>query len=566
MIKMYYGGESVSENERIQPVPKFSINQNPIFANDVIIGYFYTLELNGVCSKIDSAEDLGIRDIRHALYGMEYIRSLLMTNGKILTVLDEDDNELLVAKGGILKSLNFDTGNKSWTQNIPYSCSIEFNELLLMGESITCSSGYVDTNSITSHLVDINTHKIAQFSDSWSFNIEDEAQNFALTSDNGSTLDVYDTVINISYNLSATGKNYFVSESGIVPAWLNAKSFVQERLYNQVKNIDGILALNGLACSPTKTLTEIHELVPASGNFNDIGLSYSIYNEKITCSCSESDGTFGLNYSAILKKDEDNEFSSGNIIHNFTKESSYAKQGNRLSITINGDVQGLCEGGIVFTSGNFMLPNEGTLLVSSNNNNRFSNAETFLSKILDTNYTDLSFSFKDKLNILSEISGTVPEDVITCTSGLEPTTFSLTKNYTDGTISYSVGYSSDRYCGRSIDGKTIAETTIVFDNPVPVLIETPIPNGNFIIQDIGTYTSKKITLSSSGRTDRLCCFSSDFLTQFCLQSLEDFLSFIDFPAADDGTLVTTEKQFTYDPLNGSYTLNIGYTCGSGCDI
>jgi len=173
MIKFYYGPEAeVLESYRVVPAPQISINTQLSYANDTIIGYSYIISVNGVISSlsqeyiesleddliyeeespssgsltsenelvlIDESETIlyandpnsidQIRNIRPILFGIEYIRKLFSRNGSALTIRDDQNDNLLRAKGGILKSINFNTSSNQWTSSCPYAIELEFNEL-----------------------------------------------------------------------------------------------------------------------------------------------------------------------------------------------------------------------------------------------------------------------------------------------------------------------------------------------------------------------------------------------------------------------------------------------------
>lgn len=602
MIKLYYSPETdITEKYRIIPPPNISITQNMNYSNDVITGYTYTINLNGyaanyiseIIQTVESGElaaetgqtlisendiiiisedtiittiinDNNFEDINKSmpkvLYSIDLIKKILSAHGRTLTIRDEQNNNLLVAKGGTLRSLSFTNTPNNWSAYASYSASLEFNELLFFNESITCENGYINTSSITSNLISPNENKISAFTDSWSFDIDDTALNYALLSDNSSVLDVYNTTINISYNLSATGKNYYIEEK-FVPGWVQAKNFVQNRLYNQVKHIDKILALNGGSCNSSRTLSTIHAL-DSSNLIQSISTNYKLYNEIITCDTSESDGTFGVNYRAILKIDEDNAFSDPGVIHNFTKEYSVNKEGSKTNVTINinGTVEGLCDGGIVYSDGNFSLPQNGTLLFATNNNTKFANANNFLTKILNGN--DLTETFKAALDINAQVlaaSGI-------CESGILPANFTLTNNYMEGIITYDVEYTTDKTCSTD-DSESITNISIDVTNPAPIYGEFIVPNGNYIIQDVGTFASKTISMSIEGKRDQDCEGPSDInqlILDYLGSGIAGLVPYIDLPNED--TNIITEKSISVDPIGGSYSINLNYICSSGCNI
>lgn len=587
MIKLYYCPElNIIEDYRIIPVPKISITQNLVYNNDIIIGYTYTVNLNGYATNYiaqyndllpeSGSYELAFDDTNtiitedgfiKVLYSVDLIRKILSKNGNCLFIRDKDNNNILVARGGTLRSLSFENNDNSWNNYANYNASIEFNELLLFNDNFTCNSGYMDDESITSQLVDLNQYKLSSFSDNWSFDIDDTSLNYAVSGDvMNSTLNVYNSTINLTYNISATGKNYFI-EDKMIPGWIQAKNFAQKRLYDQVTQLSSILSLNGniSGCYPTKSLANINN-IGNSGALNNISLNYKLYNETITCDTSESDGTFNLIYNAILKINENNNFSSSGVIHNFTKDYSINKEGQKTNVTISidGTITGLCDGGLVSSSGNFSLPSKGTLVVTANNNTKFTNALNFLPKIINNN--DLTSIFKEKLGINTDALA-VPSGTGICSSGISPVNFTLTKNYMEGNITYNVEYTTNRTC---TGNGSITNMTIDIQEPAPVIAEFAVPGGNYIIQDIGTVTARSVSLSVEGKMQKDCCINNtansitDYISSYCDKNITAIIPDISLP--DESTHIVTEKTLSTNPIEGTYSMNLSYICKSGCII
>lgn len=607
MIKFYYGPEAeVLEQYRVAPAPQISINTQLTYANDVIIGYSYIISINGIVSTlnktyietlendliyqeeppssglvtteneiviIEESETIlyqddpnsidQIRNIRPILNGIEYIRKLFSRNGSALTIRDDQNNNLLRAKGGILKNINFNNSQNQWTITCPYSIELEFNELEILDETILCSDSLIHDSSKTSGLVDITQYKIKNFSDSWSFNVEDSIYNHIY----GNALDVVNSEIAISYSLSATGKNYFIEDS-LSPAWIQAKNFVQKRLYDQVRNLATALTISGDTCSANKTLAEIHTN-DGSGIISGITSDYSIYNETLSCNTSESEGTFSIQYNAILKRNYNSDYCSNNIRHTFNKNITSSTNGNKnnISINIDGQVEGLCEGGILQNFGTFSFPQNGTILQPGSTSTKYANANAFLSKILNSAEDDLKTNFKSSLNITANELELPPSGECGEVS-LTPSNFSLTHNYMTGTIAYTAQYSSDRACQQNqTEEGTVFKTSITVEEPTPIISEFIIPNGNYVIQDIGTYTARKINVTSEGKKTRSTCDAAninDFLDEVLTSDIETLFPFLEFP--DEEIFILTNKSFDYNILEGSFTVNLSYICDEGCNI
>lgn len=585
MTKAYYGPSgTLSDIYRLVPAPTISINTEINYANDVIIGYTYTVNISGYATAMrlltenpTNAEDQ-IKSIEKVVSHIDIIRTILSRNSSELHILDDDGNTMIKCKGGTLRSLEFPQSENNWTAYSQYSAQIEFNEVQILNESISCSSSFIDSSALSSNLVDINKYKIRNFSDSWSFTIDDGTYNLIKNNDVGNSLNIENMRIGVSYNISATGKNYYIDDQ-VTPAWIHAKNFVQDRLYTVITNliISGVLNTSRIlrqsgieACSVQDTLNQIHKnnTVGILSNLAGAGNSgYKVYNETISCETSESDGTFSANYSSILKKNTTASFAANNVIHTVSKSISttYDSSAKKsVSISIQGNIEGLFEGGIIRTGGSFRLPNTGTLLIGSTLASKFVSAESFLPKIISGD--DLKSEYKTALGITPEQLELQNNDCL-ANKTLFPSSFNLTKNYMDGTISYSAEYSSTRACVPSGD---VASASITVDNPVPILAEFNIPSGyagegGVVIQDIGTKSPRKISVSIQGKSTRRCCINNDIeslLNASC--SGVAIPSGIQLP--DENLYILTQKNRQDNLMDGSYTMNLGYICSEGCDI
>lgn len=641
MIKFFYGPENqIIDAYRIKPAPQISINTKLDYANDSIIGYSYVININGIASTYEEILDeslgnSGVYDIctgdnlttedqqifigenetilyntnpnasvnlsNQNLIGLlgkiEDIKRLFSRNGSSLTIKDDQNNDMLKAKGGTIRSISFEQSNNHWVKTCPYTIELEFNELEIFNETFNCANPYINSNP---GLVDTSKYHIKSFTDKWNFDISEDYNNFIyesgrlipITNDSFAITggaNLWNPSIKVSYNISAVGKNYYDADGPgpnekVVPAWLQAKNFAQEKLYNQINSFGKILSVFS-GCDPNNlpTLQNVYQnnpdnpLIIGSGLIEQITNGsdpYRIYDEIVTCNVSESEGSFSLDYSCIVKRDFSNlNYAAGNVKHTCNKTVNKSTEGLKkvTTISIDGQVEGLVFGGIVSALDvykNISFNKNGSLFSKYTFANKFNNANAFLSKILNTAQTDLKDNFKTDLGITMaalEIS-----DIASCVdqpSKIKPTKFNLTKDYTNGTISYNAEYSSLNSCINAQESGTIFNTKVTIDEPVPVLVELPVPNGNYIIQDIGTVTARKISISAEGRKiNTVCCEegTTTFLTDCVTKDLGYLFPFLDLP--DEELYVLTNKNFTYDPLMSSYTVNLGYICTSGCDI
>lgn len=629
---MYYGplpklpltsGIIIDNTYRLSPIPHISISRDISYANDVIAGYTYNININGYATNsglLPPSGNILSYNLSNILSNIERIKGILSYNGSTLAVLDDNDKLLICASGGILRSLSFDESDNQWTNYAPYSATIEFNEVKLLDESLSSSISGV---SISTNIIDINKYKIKTFTENWSFELSNDYYNHVLYSDISGILKINNSIINVSYNLSATGKNYYDVEytesnefkkSKIKAPWLQAKDFVQDRLYTQVKAlIGGILHIPddtkvGKLCEADKTLgpqnistisgqdsSQINYIDSPNGNngiLQDIKDKYKAYNETITCNTSESDGTFSITYNTILKRNKDNSavFDADNILHTVTKTINNTinnPNDYNTTISVEGKIQGLIEGGLSNSSGNYKLPQNGRLLIVNNTvSSKFDNAEAFLSSILDLENDDLKSDFKNALGITYSglgIQGNWARsepfltNSTTCTidpSSPLPTSFILTKNYIDANITYSAEYASNKN-GIGTKDKFITFSSYTVEEPVSVLAEhvfpgsfyaTPSRYGTTVYQDIDTVTPRQISIVIEGRdkTLRKCSpcgvLVTDIINGLTIPDLPDTI------LPDPALYILTGRQTSWNPREGSYTVNLSYICQSGCRI
>lgn len=585
MTKAYYGPkDNFSDQYRLVPAPTISISTQIDYANDTIIGHTYNVNINGYATAMrlltdnPTNEEDNIKNLKKVAAHIDIVRKILSRNSSELSILDDDDNILIRCRGGTLRSLDFSESENNWTAYSQYSAQIEFNEIQVLDENISCSSVFIDPNALSSNLVDIKKYKIRNFTDSWSFTIDDGTYNLVKNNDMGNLLNIENMRIGVSYSISATGKHYYVDDQ-VTPSWIHAKNFVQDRIYTVVTNLitSGILNTSRIlrqsgseSCSAQDTLNQIHKnnTIGILSNLAGAGSSgYKVYNETISCETSESEGTFSANYSSILKKNTTAAFAANNVVHTVSKSIGTTYDSNakkNVSISIQGNIEGLFEGGIIRTGGSFTLPNNGTLLIGSTLASKFASAESFISKIISGD--DLIQAYKTALGISKEQLELTNNSCVS-NNNIFPSSFNLTKNYMEGTISYSAEYNSTRACVPSGD---VASASITVENSTPVLAEFNIPsgplgNGGVVIQDIGTKTPKKISVSIQGKSTRKCCINND-LTSLLNVSCSGIALPSGIKLPNENEYIVTQKNRQDNLMDGSYTVNLGYTCISGCLI
>jgi hypothetical protein len=598
-VRMFYGTLGSSES-RITPAPLLNISTELSYSNDTIIGYNYVVNLSGQITAIDLSDGSSIGEfgVGSIMDHAHKIRRILSQNGNILTVTDEYDREvpILKAKGGILRSFDISDSPNNWINYVNYTATIEFQSIEFIGavwKSYTpedCSNIFLSNKTYSEDnagILDVSKYKIKSFDDSWSFNFnENEAYHRVKQIDTG-YLDIDNSGFTIEYSINAIGKNAYVytdernSTTKIVPAWEQAKNFVQYRLYEQVTklvNNFGVLNTNkGTSCDPTGDLSTLTQ--PDSPGLMEGLSNFSIFNEVVNCDVSESEGSFSVSYSAIVKRNIFNNYSSVNTKHKISK--SYKTTNNNgvpvTNISIEGNIEGLIPGGLINSPDSISLPETGKFFLAPNqtkqglHGHKYDQAKDLLDKIYsDENYNsgigesgkrDLKQNFKQLLGVTyNALNANTPEyDEIG--DGPHPISFNLTHDYINGTINYSVEYSSNATCGRKH-----REISIQTNSSTPVYAQFDIPNGGSvpIFQKLNTRTASSVTatitgidLSENGQPSTFNIYN-EFNTGY-----ENFPVDIPLP----GTFILTASQVTKNPIDGSFTATKTFICNTnGCYI
>jgi hypothetical protein len=359
---------------------------------------------------------------------------------------------------------------------------------------------------------------------------------------------------------------------------------VQYRLYNQVTSLITNILKDSYSdsCTSGDGLNDILE--PGGGDGLLKGLTnYKIYNEQITCEASETEGSFSATYSAIVKSTlGNNSWSSPDTKHTITKSIATTTNPNgstNTNLSINGTIEGLIEGGLIRIYEPIQLPVNGSILIFNNSsNNKYLNAKNLLDKIYsDSDYNggigdngkrDLKLVFKQALGVTPGAINQTPNIYDTIPDPPHPINFNLTHDYNAGTINYSVEYSQSKNCGRKFNTINIQTS-----NPNKVIAVFNIPNSNScpVIQELGTYTAKTVNLSVQGiDTTEIgqptnLDVTNEILNVLSLGCYD--LGYLPITLPPAGTYIVTQKQYTKNPLDGSFTVEVSYICGTnGCNI
>lgn len=601
-VKMYYG--PIDPDHRLVPAPDMSISLEYQYSNDTIIGYTYIINLTGNITGLD------LRDLNYGdnipdnpQYGIgavtdhiNKVRKILTQNGNVLQVVKGiDDSVILQAKGGILRSLSFDESPNNWIHFATFSASIEFHSIDFGASTESCGSLFLDSSTHTpgsAGIVDINKFKLKSFEDSWNISFNDtDPYNMIKSTESGTNININNHTFNIQYTISATGKHFFdysnesTGDSTLLPAWEQAKNFVQYRLYEQVTNLLNGVLKNTYANACTSTDSQNNINIPGSsadGLLSDLGDSnYKIYNETISCESSESDGSFSATYNAVVMTTLGHSaWTNNGAQHSVNKSITTSYEGDlpTTNISINGTIQGFIEGGIIRSNIPLQLPSQGSFLISNSSAaTKYANAKALLDKIYSSSdygggigaggKRDLKPAFKNALGVtLNELDAPASADD-SVSDPPHPVSFNLTHDYIGGTINYSAEYSSSTSCGKKYN-----EITIQTTQPTKVIAVFNIPNNGSCptIQELGTYTAKTVSVTISGLDNSETGQPTNINLGNELSSANPgcfgtgYWPPISWPSVG-ANYILTQQQYTKNPIDGSFTANRTYICGtSGC--
>jgi len=594
----YYN--TLGQYKELKPAPLISVSPEFYYANDNIIGYTYNVTLNGYAAGLESdySPDPSGQGFDALINSIDKIKQAFNHNGGSVEVWNRDNqnnfSKLLSAKGALIKSIEFNSSDNYWVNYAPYTIELEFNEVDFIGCSgtpeIVCHSGIFNDYSTASNLVDINQFKIKEFNDNWSFTVQDIHQDYDDS--------FFNNIIELEYTISAVGKNYYgpSNQGTILPAWEQAKNFVQDRLHNQLKDsLNNILvASSHESCNPVDQLNQLFSNTNA-GVLKDISFldtnnaikstgGYKIYDEMISCQTSESKGSFSATYTSKLKRHNPNITSDENsVLHKYSKNITVNNdQKYNHSISIEGTIQGLLPGSLVDRmqydqrSKFYDLPKNGKFFTARflpTHDTKYDKALRFFKGQIGSE-DDLNDYMKGKLGVtylelgLKEMpESDINNEVVSTNGPPYPvcSNFTMGHDYSNGTISYSAQYDSDLAVGLK---RGYTNVSITRNDPVPVIQEFIIPGraAGPIIQNLNMFTQKSIAININGADPRNKTCIDDLSNDVNICSLlsngpyaniENIVSIINNDNAD---WVRTKKDYTLNPIDGSFSINLEYTC------
>lgn len=610
-------------DEPLTPAPTFSYSSSLIYNNDLVTGYNYTITLNGYC--IPTGDEDEPNSISNIFTKMLELKNIFSSNGGTLAI-KSDNKPLIYATDIKIISVAFNESSNNWSKFAQYTIQLETNHLHL-GTDLS-SDPLISESDILSgkddpsiadklhspYIVDMEKYKIKSFNENFNINVDDNIFNqLSIYVDTSPVLLSPTTFISnnyytVSLTVSATGKHTVITEGGVkktLPAWEHAKRFVHARLLDRLaklsNNFDFFMKHGANAA-----LENLHNSAIQPSKLIDQGTvpGFGLYNETINCTVSESDGTFEASYNAIIKQ----KCRSGGLVdigcsndalHTITKSVNKTYNANEqtntvnqeISITVNGEIRGLIPGynaaANIFYSAVTLstIPSTGGSFMTTTPNlvgriDRNSRAEACFNQIFDYYGFDFKPNYKTALGI------THANLQINPATKILPSKMNLTRNYIDGTISYSAEYNNTFNCPTnhySVD--------ISVEEPVPIIAEFIIPNNNYhtfntqgdiiepsgfpVIQNLGTNTAKKINVTINGNMGEdfnKCCLGSAGDTTWNLLDYKIFSlgaftlpSGLILPVISPNYVLTSKTKKTTYP-QGNFTISLAYTCATTCSL
>ena len=148
----------VNQEYRLSPSPFINISTSINYANDNIVGYKYSVDIEGT---VVASGDAPI-EIAQTAKNISDHRKKMTTYGSYLFIYDNTNRTILLeGQNGLLQSLAYNESNNNWLKSVPYRATIEFQELIFGGETPDkCDSGDIGQDSLSKNLIDRHKYKI----------------------------------------------------------------------------------------------------------------------------------------------------------------------------------------------------------------------------------------------------------------------------------------------------------------------------------------------------------------------------------------------------------------------
>jgi len=489
-----------------------------------IVGATYTAEFNGTLETVTAS-------------GGASLSGIIDAQTELRTALDEDGLRFEIAcDSGVLFACYpnvtqpvFDTSDNNWVQTCPYTFGLTFHDIPYSG---ALGSG---ENNVFSG----SAGYVTNVDESWDIEVDEESGYF-LTEITGTGTFYDNRVYNLrlSHSVNAVGQQIYDSSGIVKEAWQQAHAYVVHKLGYDYGFQN--LAQSGVL------------------NFQS-SFGWWQKNHIRSIAIDEAGGSCAATESWILVDITNNDTASGNSLINreatedFTVEVRESAQNNITTVSINGNIQG-------YESRDYGEPT-GQLGDFAVTVSKWTNASSYWNNLTDGYAVGNNRLWARANNIytgLSHISGTNALNNI-------PLTKTIGSNQRQGVITYSIEYDNRPY--NCIAGAIFESVRINYTNPSDVFAELAVPGRSAgpVLQDIGTITSSKLDVS----VDATVAVTGACTAALMLSSkptganglIDGFYLYLSGIYSQVFTHVDSES---WEPRNGRYSRQIGWTYQSGC--
>jgi len=444
------------------------------------------------------------------------LRALFAQDGQRVEITDFDqDNPAIICYPRFV-SIDFTEG--IYVDRCDFTVQLEADTLLfgqgdddsliVDQEGTYITSALHDNKTETQLLDDLNGAFINGYSESWSLEVDEGA---------GESIGIPYSY-RISHNIDATGKTHYTPGGTKLPAWEQAKKFVQNRLAN---SIDGYPNIMGQIGSGTVNL------VNTFGGFNHVR------SENV----SEPDGTYSVSENWLI--------ASGSAYENFTTSISSSNSEAFVNVSIDGTIRGLSQ---ISPSG-------------------FGSSETSAYNNALTKYNQVTNSAQ--FGLTSDVFARANNQVAVQLNS-QPLTISIANNEYTGEINYSLAFNNRP---TNIISGVLSETISVSDTypgdvfaAIPVLGRTTGP----VLQYVGSRTEYRRELSinllmdytripyGSGRNPLI--LKKPSVVEPTASQIADLINALS-PKGEPGIrkYFVNAPSETWSPKDGSYSFSLNWT-------
>lgn len=458
------GGASVTVGgASLDPAPFVSLSIDQFRVGDLIIGGVLVVSLNGT---VYSENGNGFSDIATKLKSKF---KDIGQNGDCVPVNINCGGTQLVNGFGTIRSVSIDEGpDPSWTQIAAYSIEVEMyiNDGDLVVKPNANANNYVTSNEI-----------IRDLSESVTLNVDNDA--FSIDTVNGQK--VGRAHARYTFNISATGGAVSCKTSIGKKTGLEAAEEVVKRRINSIAS-GSISSSLGAPPSLINALSTYH--------------SGSKYMQIRSVDADPVNGTMTVSGDIILRP-QGLTYPQAFVDISVDSRSDATQIGR--TVTISGTIEGL------YTENFSDLISSSFISASAN---KIGNAESVYGSIKGLGQALANSWQENKLpdtcsQNSGKLTGICPVTIPVSECDFRLVNRSVTRNFGQGTISFSDEYSTVPNC--NIPGAAKVESEVTHTFPTNVFAEFTIPfRGKPLTQDLGTTTKETVSVTVTATVEAGC--------------------------------------------------------------